>query len=95
MRALVATTGALQWEHVLPFPDGRLAGLLATAGDLVFGGNGTRFYALDAETGRELWGFNTGGRVAGAPTAYLADGREQISVLADRVLLTFSLDGPD
>jgi outer membrane protein assembly factor BamB len=78
---------------MLPFLDGNLGGVLATAGDLVFGGNVSHFYALDAETGRDLWGFNTGGRIAAAPIAYLVDGREQISVIAGRALLTFSLDG--
>jgi outer membrane protein assembly factor BamB len=78
---------------VLPFPDQKLGGVLATAGDLVFGGDVTRFYALDAETGRELWWFNSGGRIVAAPIAYLVDGREQISVIAGRALLTFSLDG--
>ena len=93
VRALSATTGALRWEHVQPSPRGNPGGLLATAGDLVFGGNDTRFYALDAATGRELWGFNTGGRIVAAPIAHVVDGREQISVVAGRVLLTFSLDG--
>jgi alcohol dehydrogenase (cytochrome c) len=93
VRALSATTGILRWEHVLPVPDGNPGGVLATAGDLVFGGDVSRFYALDAETGRELWWFNTGGRIAAAPVAYLVDGREQISVIAGRALLTFSLDG--
>jgi alcohol dehydrogenase (cytochrome c) len=93
VRALSAFTGVLQWEHVLPFPEGRLGGLLTTAGDLVFGGNGPHFFALDAETGHELWAFTTGGRMASGPIAYLVDGRECISVLAGRTLLTFSLDG--
>jgi len=94
VRALAVASGGIQWEHVLTIPTGNLAGLLATAGNVVFGGDGPRFYALDAETGAELWAFNTGGRINAAPIAYLAGGHEQVSVVAGRALVTFALAGP-
>ena len=50
-------------------------GLLATAGDLVFGGNGTGiFSAYDARDGRKLWESKVGIGIIAAPVTYRVDG---------------------
>ncbi|HEX4560454.1 MAG TPA: PQQ-binding-like beta-propeller repeat protein, partial [Gemmatimonadales bacterium] len=93
IRALVPATGALAWDRVLPEPTGSLGGLLSTDGDLVLGGDEDLFYALDARNGTILWTFKTGAHIAASPVAYRAFGRQQISIVAGRDLMTFTLDG--
>ena len=52
------------WEFKLPSPT--WAGVLSTAGGLVFSGiEEGNFYALDAKSGKPLWQFPTGGASAG------------------------------
>lgn len=90
IRALEATTGALKWEFKLMSPP--WAGVMSTAGDLVFGAsNEGNFFALDASSGKALWDFQTGSRVAANPIAFNIDGKQHIAIAADRVLYVFGL----
>ena len=58
-----------------------LSSLLATGGDLLFGGDPDGdAWALDATTGERLWSFNTGGGISSAPMAYAVNGREYIAI---------------
>ena len=58
-----------------------MSSLLATAGDLIFGGDlEGNVFALDARTGQKLWSFNTGGRIASAPVSYSVNGRQYIAI---------------
>ena len=55
-------TGKLAWDFALPSPP--WAGVMSTAGGLVFGGsNEGNFFALDATSGKPLWQFQTGGQI--------------------------------
>jgi quinohemoprotein ethanol dehydrogenase len=59
------------------------AGVMASAGDLVFQGNADgRFVAYDALTGKDLWSFDAQNGIIGAPISYMIDGRQYITVLA-------------
>ena len=91
MRALDPQTGEIQWEHKLhTVPH---AGVMSTAGNLVFGGSDEgHFFALDADTGKELWRVNTGGMVIAAPITYLSEGKQQVAIAAGSALFTFELD---
>jgi alcohol dehydrogenase (cytochrome c) len=90
VRALDPQTGERRWEY--PLQPKSTAGLLSTAGDIVFGGSvDGYFYALDALTGKELWGMNLGGRVHAAPITYLGDGRQYVSIAAGSAIFTFGL----
>jgi len=72
-------TGKKQWS--IPTKYFNLSSLLATAGDLVFGGDLEGYaFALDAKTGEKVWSFNTGGRIASPPVAYSVNGREYIAI---------------
>jgi len=84
----------VKWEHKFREQNEwhRLGGILSVAGDLIFVGNETTFYALDARTGAELWHFNTGGRIAAAPITYMAGGKQYVAIAAGRALIAFSLD---
>ncbi len=88
VRALDATTGERKWEFRIHPRSG--TGLLATAGNLVFGGTGQGyFFALNATTGQELWRLDIGGRVYAAPITYLVDGEQQVTIAAGNALFTF------
>jgi alcohol dehydrogenase (cytochrome c) len=90
VRALEVMTGKLKWEFRLHSPP--WAGVLSTAGGLVFGGSEEgNFYALDAETGKSLWQFQTGGRIAANPTSFSIDGRQHVAIAAGNALLVFGL----
>jgi quinoprotein glucose dehydrogenase len=73
------------------------AGVLATAGDLVFvGGNDSAFHALDLTTGRELWKVPLPRRVTGTPMTYRSRAGRQFVVVAtsagpDAALVAFAL----
>lgn len=96
VRALEATTGELRWEYLPPVAHHRLitGGLLSTDGGVVFGGVESRFFALDARTGKELWRINTGGPIHGAPITYLSEGRQQVTVAAGQSIITFVVEEP-
>ena len=90
MRALDPVTGELRWEYKLHSPSH--AGLMSTAGGLVFGSNGSAFFALDAQKGNLLWRFETGGGISANPVTYMSDGKQHVAVAAGHALLVFSLD---
>ena len=90
VRALEASTGRMVWEFRLHSPP--WAGVLSTAGGLVFGGSDEgNFFALDAKSGKPLWDFQTGGPIAANPISFAIDGRQDIAIAADRVLYVFGL----
>lgn len=96
IRALDASTGALVWEHKQAprLIDNDTGGLLSTRGAVVFGSDQTRFFALDARTGQLLWSVETGGTIMAAPTTYLVNGEQMVTVAAGRNLMTFALPSP-
>jgi len=92
VRALDVKTGKPAWEFRLPSPP--WAGVMATAGGLVFGGsNEGNFFALDARTGKPLWQFQTGGAIVSGPMSFLVDGKQYVSVAGGRAFFAFALDG--
>ena len=95
VRAIDPLTGAIKWEHTLAARTDwhRIGGILSVAGDLLFVGQESVFYALDARTGEELWRFNTGGRITAAPITYVAHGRQYVAIACGRALMAFALDG--
>ncbi len=76
------TTGELSWQQI--FEGYGQSGPVVTAGGLVFVGAGSNiagyFYAFDAETGEELWKFNTGAGVFSSPAVYMVDGEQFVTV---------------
>jgi alcohol dehydrogenase (cytochrome c) len=72
-------TGKIKWQKKTPLP--MMGGTLATAGGLVFTGEGDGWFrAYDAETGDVLWSFFAGAGVNAPPAAYNVDGKEYIVV---------------
>ena len=84
VRALDVKTGKKAWDFMLPTPT--WAGVMATAGGLVFSGsNEGNFYALDATTGKALWQFQTGGPIRSGPMSFAADGKQYVAVSGGHV----------
>ncbi|MEO6291698.1 MAG: PQQ-dependent dehydrogenase, methanol/ethanol family [Burkholderiaceae bacterium] len=73
----VKQKAAWTYEHVSPWN----GGTLTTAGDLVFQGTADgRFMAFNAKTGEKLWETPTGTGVVAAPSTYVVDGKQYVSI---------------
>ena len=72
-------TGKIRWQVKTPQP--MIGGILATAGGLVFTGEGNgQFKAYDAVTGSILWRFQAGAGVNAPPSSYSVDGKQFVVV---------------
>ena len=74
-------SGKIRWQVKTPQP--MIGGVLATAGGLIFTGEGNgQFKAYDAETGAVLWRFQAGAGVNAPPSSYTVDGKQYVVVAA-------------
>ena len=92
LKAIDIHTGKTAWE----IPDiggGILAsGLMATAGGLVFYGDGNgAFIAADARNGKPLWHFDTSQSWKAGPMTYTVDSNQYVAIAAGSTILAFSL----
>ena len=91
VRAIDVKTGKRVWDFALPSP--MWAGVLSTAGGLVFGGSREgNFYALDAATGKPLWSFQTGAEIRSGPMSFAVDGKQHVAVSGGHALFVFALE---
>ena len=90
VKAIDPLTGRIRWEF--KHFSGAWAGVLSTAGGLVFSGDGQgNFIALDADTGTDLWHLQLGGSIQAAAISYSVEGRQFVTVPAGSALFTFAL----
>ena len=90
LRAIDATTGERKWE--LPFPSPSWAGVLSTAGGVVFSGTDEGdIVAAESRTGRELWRYSLGAPIYAAPITYMIDGRQYVALASGTTLTAFAL----
>ena len=90
LRALDPATGKVKWEWKHPSPT--WAGVLSTAGGLVFTGDAEgNVIVLDATTGKALWHFQCGSSVYSSPMSFAVDGKQYVAVAAGSALFTFGL----
>ncbi len=88
--AVDPATGETRWRFDMVTPAS--AGMLSTAGGLVFTGDGQGYLlALDAKTGKPLWHFQTGGGISAPPITYTLNGKQQIAIAAGTSIVTFAL----
>jgi alcohol dehydrogenase (cytochrome c) len=72
-------TGKTVWRHPY-YGNGGGGGLLATAGNLLFAGDGVgNFVAHNAKTGKPIWHTRIGNST-NAPQTYMLDGRQYVTV---------------
>jgi alcohol dehydrogenase (cytochrome c) len=88
--ALDPRTGQAKWKFQMY--DVTDAGILTTAGDVLFtGGREGYFHALDARTGTVLWKTYLGGAIMSAPVTYSVDGKQYVIVNSGNVMAAFAL----
>jgi alcohol dehydrogenase (cytochrome c) len=76
--AIDLNTGKVAWQHKTDEP--MIGGSLATAGGLVFTGEGNgHFDAFDARTGKILWHFVAGAGCNAPPVSYELDGKQYVA----------------
>jgi alcohol dehydrogenase (cytochrome c) len=80
--AIDPLTGKQKWR--VPLTDFQIwSAMMATGSGLLFTGKTTgEFIALDAETGKQLWQFQTGSGINAQPITYTHNGRQYITVLS-------------
>ena len=67
-------------------------GTMATAGGLVFFGDDSQsIEAVDAQTGKALWHFNTGQRMSASPMSYSIAGKQYVAIAAGSDIFSFAL----
>ncbi|MCX6586901.1 MAG: PQQ-dependent dehydrogenase, methanol/ethanol family [Acidobacteria bacterium] len=92
IRALDPATGDRKWSTRIQVGS-HSAGVLATAGGLVFAGSREgNLMALDAATGKILWHHGTGASIRSSPMAYAVDGRQYVAIANDAALLVYALE---
>jgi len=91
LRAIDVNTGDLNWEFVYPSPT--FGGVMTTASGLVFAGDHEgNFMAFNAETGENLWHYQTGSRIWGAAAmTHMLDGRQYVLIASGTTLVAFAL----
>jgi alcohol dehydrogenase (cytochrome c) len=90
--ALSPKDGKKVWQYPQAGRGNSWGGTLTTAGGLVFfADDAESFEAVDAETGRPLWHFNTGQSFSASPMTYAVDGVQYVSIFAGSDLFTFAL----
>ena len=73
--------GRIRWQQKTEQP--MVGGILATAGGLVFAGEGNGLLrAFDADTGAPLWQFQCGAGVNAPPVSYAVNGVQYVAVAA-------------
>jgi PQQ-dependent dehydrogenase (methanol/ethanol family) len=79
--ALDVETGKIAWQYKAPQP--LIGGALATAGNLVFMGEGNGWLdAFNAKSGDRLWRYNLGAGVNAPPITYQVNGEQYLAVAA-------------
>jgi alcohol dehydrogenase (cytochrome c) len=90
--ALSPSDGKKVWQYPQAGHGNSWGGTLTTAGGLVFfADDAESFEAVDAETGKPLWHFNTGQSFAASPMTYAVDGVQYVAISAGSDVFTFAL----
>jgi alcohol dehydrogenase (cytochrome c) len=92
LKAIDIQTGKVRWS--IPDIGGGIlgSGLMASAGGLLFYGDGNgAFIAADANNGKLLWHFNSGQSFKAGPMTYLVDGEQYIGIAAGSTIMAFAL----
>jgi len=83
---------SLAWKYPQAGPGHSSGGTLATAGGLVFFGDDSEsFEAVDAQTGKPLWHFNTGQRMSASPMSYAVGDKQYVAIAAGSDIFSFAL----
>ena len=85
-------TGVIAWKYPQVGSGHSSGGTMTTAGGLVFFGDDARsFEAVEAQSGRPLWHFNTGQDISASPMSYAVEGKQYVSIAAGSDVFSFAL----
>jgi len=85
-------TGAVAWKYPQTGRGHSSGGTMSTAGGLVFfGDDAGSFEAVDAQTGKALWHFNTGQDMSASPMTYSVAGKQYVAIAAGSDVFSFTL----
>jgi alcohol dehydrogenase (cytochrome c) len=91
LTAIDPATGKVVWRRPYANPGGPGIGFLATAGGLLFGGDGSgNFVAHEAKTGKPLWHTRIG-TISNAPQTYMLEGQQYVLIATGDMLWAFTL----
>src|SRR2546427_11015888 len=82
IEAIDPLTAEKKWR--VPLADFQIwSAMLATGGGLLFTGKETgEFIAVDADTGKQLWQFQTGSGINAMPVTFTQKGRQYVTVVS-------------
>jgi len=81
LKAVDPLTGQAKWQ--VPYRSPNFSSTMVTASNLVFTGVMTgEFQALDADTGKLLWSFQTSSGIVGQPVTFEQDGKQYVTVMS-------------
>lgn len=94
LRAIDIETGKIAWEipQVGPIDGKRVAGILGTAGGLLFYGDPSGYFlTADERDGKTLWRLPLNATIKTSPMTYSVDGEQYVTLAAGSNILTFGL----
>src|SRR5205807_5227860 len=94
LRAIDIETGNIAWEiPEVGLTDGkRVAGVLGTAGGILFYGDPSgEFLAVDERDGKTLWRVPLNATMKTSPITYAVDGDQFVAIAAGANIMTFAL----
>jgi alcohol dehydrogenase (cytochrome c) len=85
-------TDSFAWKYPQTGRGHSSGGTMTTAAGLVFfGDDAGSFEAVDAQTGKPLWHFNTGQEMSASPMTYAAGGKQYVAIAAGSDVFSFAL----
>ncbi len=85
-------TESFSWKYPQVGQAHSSGGTMTTAGGLVFlGDDANSLEAVDAQTGKPLWHFNTGQGISASPMSYSVAGKQYVAIAAGSDVFTFAL----
>jgi alcohol dehydrogenase (cytochrome c) len=80
------------WRYVQAGQGRSSGGTMTTAGGLVFFGDDAQsFEAVEAQSGKPLWHFNTGQTITASPMSYAIRSKQYVAIAAGSDVFTFAL----
>ena len=80
------------WRYPQASPGHSSGGVMTTAsGLLFFGDDAQSFEAVDAQTGKPLWHFNTGQNIHASPMSYAVKAKQYVAIAAGSDIFSFGL----
>ncbi len=95
LAAVHGPTNSAVYEHEIPYRNQqRGAGLIATAGGLLFHGETDGFFSIyESDTGERIWRFQTGAPITQTAATYQVGDYQYVAVSAGNSVWAFRIDG--